>query len=125
MAHRCVEWDGWEEGLVESILGPEEQEEEWYRDLEASPGASESTSDSDGCGIPASLARLKQPFPRLPSAGDKEKVQMLDTTGDICGGRGGELGRRLEAWLHVNEGDIVCGRRWSGEQDVNYKAEEE
>jgi hypothetical protein len=30
---------------------------------------------------------------------EREKEQMLDTTGDICGGRGGELGRRLEAWL--------------------------
>ena len=28
MAHRCIEWDGWEEGLVDSILGPEEEEEE-------------------------------------------------------------------------------------------------
>ena len=24
---------------------------------------------------------------------------MLDVRGDVCGGRGGELGRRLEAWL--------------------------
>ena len=31
MAHRCVEWDGWEEGLVESILGPEEQEDDWFK----------------------------------------------------------------------------------------------
>ena len=34
LAHRCVEWDGWEEGLVDTILGPEDAEEEWYRDAE-------------------------------------------------------------------------------------------
>ena len=33
---------------------------------------------------------------------EQEKEQMLNTTGDICGGRGGELGRRLEAWLTVS-----------------------
>ncbi|KAI0311007.1 hypothetical protein OF83DRAFT_1069550 [Amylostereum chailletii] len=31
-AHRCVEWDGWEEGLVEALVGPEDQEEEWLRE---------------------------------------------------------------------------------------------
>ncbi|KIM38058.1 hypothetical protein M413DRAFT_448089 [Hebeloma cylindrosporum] len=30
-AHRCAEWDGWEEGLVESILGGEEFEGEWFK----------------------------------------------------------------------------------------------
>lgn len=30
-AHRCAEWDGWEEGLVESILGEKEFEDEWFR----------------------------------------------------------------------------------------------
>ncbi|KZV76710.1 hypothetical protein PENSPDRAFT_646163 [Peniophora sp. CONT] len=34
-AHRCIEWDGWEEGLVESIIGPEESEEEWIRSAHA------------------------------------------------------------------------------------------
>jgi hypothetical protein len=38
---------------------------------------------------------------KLPLLQEKEKEQMLNTTGDICGGRGGELGRRLEAWLTV------------------------
>jgi hypothetical protein len=141
MAHRCVEWDGWEEGLVESILGPEEQEEEWFADVDAEtaimdggregpeamvPSPPESTSDSeDGrsrivvAGTMAAAARRK------PFGPEKVKVQMLDTTGDICGGRGGELGRRLEAWLHVNEGDIVIGRRWDeGEEDVDYDAAE-
>ena len=46
MAHRCIDWDGWEEGLVESILGPEEQEEDWFRtwaddEDEARPAAAE------------------------------------------------------------------------------------
>ncbi|KAL1751258.1 hypothetical protein FB107DRAFT_222402 [Schizophyllum commune] len=36
LAHRCVEWDGWEEGLVDTILGPEDAEEEWYRDAQES-----------------------------------------------------------------------------------------
>lgn len=31
-AHRCVEWDGWEEGLVNSILGSEETEDEWFKE---------------------------------------------------------------------------------------------
>jgi hypothetical protein len=34
-AHRCIEWDGWEEGLVESIIGPPEQEDEWIHDARA------------------------------------------------------------------------------------------
>jgi hypothetical protein len=39
---------------------------------------------------------------KLPMLEEQEKEQMLNTTGDICGGRGGELGRRLEAWLSVS-----------------------
>ncbi|TFY76329.1 hypothetical protein EWM64_g7681, partial [Hericium alpestre] len=35
LAHRCVEWDGWEEGLVESILGPEDMEEQWIAEAKA------------------------------------------------------------------------------------------
>jgi hypothetical protein len=137
MAHRCVEWDGWEEGLVGSILGPEGQEEEWFRDLNSqvpgmvpSPGLSESSDcedprgdggeDDGGDTLGSSLARRKPPFTRLPvTREEKEKVQMLDTTGDVCGGRGGELGRRLEALLQVNDHDrdIVVGRRWVNEED--------
>ena len=37
MAHRCAEWDGWEEGILESILGPDELEEEWFRDPDDAP----------------------------------------------------------------------------------------
>ncbi|EEB88698.1 hypothetical protein MPER_13317, partial [Moniliophthora perniciosa FA553] len=32
MAHRFVEWDGWEEGLAESMLGSEEFEEDWVKE---------------------------------------------------------------------------------------------
>jgi hypothetical protein len=35
MVHRCAEWDGWEEGLIDSVLGKEDEDEEaWFRDLE-------------------------------------------------------------------------------------------
>ncbi|KAJ7041552.1 hypothetical protein C8F04DRAFT_1300979 [Mycena alexandri] len=160
MAHRVVEWDGWEEGLVESILGPEEVEEEWFVDPDAEGDACEACEDEDhdhdgqqdgevdgrtngangngdangayeGADIERSLSRRrpegglaekKTALPLLtkakPKGGtttgkhmgklfaknlEREKEQMLDTTGDICGGRGGELGRRLEAWLTVSE----------------------
>ena len=41
MAHRSAEWDGWEEGLVESILGPEE--EEWIKGPEDEGVSAEDT----------------------------------------------------------------------------------
>ncbi|KAJ6529127.1 hypothetical protein DFH09DRAFT_1285340 [Mycena vulgaris] len=141
MAHRVVEWDGWEEGLVDSILGPEEFQEEWFVDHEQEhPGEDEDEHDEgalgalgeadedaegdvDGVGIGRSLSRrpdgeakakAKAPAKGGATTGkptgklfaknlEREKEQMLDTTGDICGGRGGELGRRLEAWLTVSE----------------------
>ncbi|KAI9063538.1 hypothetical protein FKP32DRAFT_1685924 [Trametes sanguinea] len=49
----------------------------------------------------------------------KEREKLLNATGDFCGGRGGELGRRLEAWLYVNgteDGRVDLGRRWEGEE---------
>lgn len=132
MAHRCVEWDGWEEGLVESILGPEDLEEEWFKEVDAREKGvdSMSTPPLDSAIEPnkpsrsetilaASLKRL--PPAKLPSFAKEEKEQMLNTTGDICGGRGGELGRRLEAWLCVNriENGVTDGipvvRRWHDE----------
>jgi hypothetical protein len=117
-----VEWDGWEEGLVESILGPEDQEDEWFQDSEelvSSPGMSESSDGGDDVGsgpgivisTTISMTRRKLKLPRSLLAKEKAKVQMLDTTGDECEGRGGELGRRLEAWLHVSEGDHVFRNR--------------
>lgn len=39
---------------------------------------------------------------------EREREKMLDMRGDVCGGRGGELGRRLEAWL-VEGGDEEDG----------------
>ncbi|KII84602.1 hypothetical protein PLICRDRAFT_179412 [Plicaturopsis crispa FD-325 SS-3] len=132
MAHRFVEWDGWEEGLIDTILGPEDEEEEWFKDVDAdadhvlcagSPPLSKS-SDSEESPVEsilvASLKRRKAEGARLPFAKEKEKVQMLNTTGDICGGRGGELGRRLEAWLTVGG-----AKRPSGEVDGEYDAEAE
>jgi hypothetical protein len=142
MAHRCVEWDGWEEGLLDSILGPVEQEEEWFKDYEE-----HCQEDADGGGVvvnqDAALLRVGsgygfvegspegrgnekellpaialKPRVRLPFATEKDKVMMLDTTGDVCGGRGGELGRRLEAWLHVSETSSASWRR-GVEQDVD------
>lgn len=115
IAHRCVEWDGWEEGLVDSILGPEEHEEEWFKDVELTVEGSEAPSapsvEDDVSGASsepsewalrvAALKSLKQAG-QLPLKQAREKDQTLTTTGDICGGRGGELGRRLEAWLSVN-----------------------
>ena len=61
---------------------------------------------------------------KLPFAKEEEKEQMLNYTGDICGGRGGELGRRLEAWLSVNgeglTGDSPVVSRWDDE-DKEYE----
>jgi len=50
LAHRCVEWDGWEEGLVDSILGPEpEPESEHVGEPEGEGGPANPNSDpSDG-----------------------------------------------------------------------------
>jgi hypothetical protein len=139
MAHRCVEWDGWEEGLVDSILGPEENEDEWFKDgqtdttavhLLSSPPLPESSgSDDDGAqDIFVSSFTRRKPALKLPFVKEKEKEQMLNETGDICGGRGGELGRRLEAWLTVNgreNGDAVGGEQWDFDEDKEYEAEAE
>ncbi|KAL1718341.1 hypothetical protein EV715DRAFT_201306 [Schizophyllum commune] len=166
LAHRCVEWDGWEEGLVDTILGPEDAEEEWYRDAEGEgegrdgsttavfspapevvgegygqlgmPGSGygqlhapasepplpllprrEGAPAGLGAASSAPLGRRK-PSAKLPFKQEKEKEQMLDMTGDICGGRGGELGRRLEAWLTVNgngDGQVEVGRKWRGGEE--------
>jgi hypothetical protein len=132
MAHRFVEWDGWEEGLVDSILGPEEHEEDWFHDAPSAspPLSAEPTKhvDSEGTScalLVASLTRRKAPL-KLPFIKEKEKQQVLNTTGDICGGRGGELGRRLEAWLSGN--GIDGERNMRGrclEDDKGYDAEAE
>lgn len=152
MAHRCVEWDGWEEGLAESILGSEETEEDWCHEIASSellsptiPGSSDAEKggggkvagaaifSSKGSGavqaeqLAASLTRLK-PSGKLPFVQDLEKEQVLNTTGDICGGRGGELGRRLEAWLTLNGNedghfDVAPPRKWAHDEDKEDEAE--
>lgn len=163
MAHRCAEWDGWEEGLVDSILGPEEFEGEWFRagkgeyDHEAlkamiaSPGHHEdaelsaslgsttmklngSTASKKGKGVAAgggvaALGAIATPpgkkvagvglvaMPKLPFVAEEtQKEKMMSVTGDICGGRGGELGRRLEAWLTVTGGnELEVTKKWNGD----------
>ncbi|KXN82752.1 Altered inheritance of mitochondria protein 9, mitochondrial [Leucoagaricus sp. SymC.cos] len=127
MAHRCGEWDGWEEGLVESILGPVELEEEWFKFDPRSPsiqklGSHDSTSSSESSwSRRSSLSSISlggaKVSSKLPFVDEQKKEQMLNTTGDICGGRGGELGRRLEAWLSVNaqnDGGGGCGGGGNG-----------
>jgi len=147
MAHRCAEWDGWEEGLVESILGPEALEDEWFKIDPRSPsvaraGGCDSSPDSpiSLCGEisintmsgyshekrktdeescprisdSSSSQSLRSSISlgggkvssKLPLVEEQKKEQMLMTTGDICGGHGGELGMRLEAWLSVNQDDV-------------------
>lgn len=154
MAHRCVEWDGWEEGLIGSILGPEDQEEDWFvswedakRGVETpdrvdtppsdSPESSTSPTLIDSGSEPSSEGAKRRnsiiaippsakPFGRaaVPLAAkvvavEKEKERLLDSTGDFCGGRGGELGMRLDAWLTLNgdsEGRVELARRWDEEE---------
>lgn len=147
MAHRCIEWDGWEEGLVDSILGPEEQEEDWFKswvhddspvagDTQtplsprtcSSPTLTNSGSDGeemtkrDRAGSGSSKAKIRAgvPLPVKVVAVENEQEKLLNATGDYCGGRGGELGRRLDAWLHLNgdaEGRVGLPRRWGGDVD--------
>ncbi|OSX63463.1 hypothetical protein POSPLADRAFT_1180391 [Postia placenta MAD-698-R-SB12] len=139
MAHRCIEWDGWEEGLVPSILGPEEEEEDWFKSWEdttvdehtpvgsatpssrtsGSPTLTDSASDNEKLPKVENPARAKG-LPKKVVAVEKEKEKLLNATGDICGGRGGELGRRLEAWLYVNgdgDGRVGLEKRWEGDED--------
>lgn len=57
--------------------------------------------------------------PKIVVAAEKAREKLLNATGDFCGGRGGELGRRLEAWLYVNgdeDGRVDIGRRWEGDE---------
>jgi hypothetical protein len=167
MAHRCIEWDGWEEGLVESILGPEDEEDDWFKEWEEpnmdSPtvpnpemygldsiaskitfneghngdaregvtngkvngNGNHSNDDSEGTGSPSfSSSKSKRvPDGKLGPHGigrkkakvveeEKAKEKHLGPGGDICGGIGGELGRRLEAWLHQNQHSPPVA--WSG-----------
>ncbi|KAI0264610.1 hypothetical protein BC834DRAFT_826020 [Gloeopeniophorella convolvens] len=140
-AHRCAEWDGWEEGLVESILGPMDQEEDWVREARviAASTAPDSGSDDDDVGDacpsvddilkPHGVRRKRRPVSRV-TAEEKERERLLATTGDECGGRGGELGRRLEALLSIDEdGDGSVPRPrvavWDSVHESEYEAEAE
>ena len=146
-AHRCAEWDGWEEGLVESILGPEDQEDDWIREahsvsLVTAPDNGSDDEGDDVCptaddlitGKPLGIRRKRRPVSRI-TAEEKELERVLSTTGDECGGRGGELGRRLEALLSVDEDgdgdggeDNVVRTRiaaWDSEHESEYEAEGE
>lgn len=170
MAHRCVEWDGWEEGLVESILGPEDEEDDWFKEWaepnmdspavanpdmygldsiaskitlndvhngdtrdgvtngKANGHGNRSDGESEGTGSPAftpsksrrdldeklgphGIGRKKGLATKVVEE-EKAKEKQLGPGGDICGGIGGELGRRLEAWLHQNQPSSPVP--WSG-----------
>jgi hypothetical protein len=141
-AHRCAEWDGWEEGLVDSILGPEDQEEDWIGEAHAvalatAPDDASEDDDGDACpsaaadGLikPMGMRRKRRPVSRI-AAEEKTRERVLATTGDECGGRGGELGRRLEALLSIDEdGDGTSPRAricvWDSEHESEYEAEAE
>ncbi|CAL1709107.1 unnamed protein product [Somion occarium] len=144
MAHRCVEWDGWEEGLVDSILGPEDHEDEWFKSWDRNDigDGSDTAADADSLQTPISptltgsesgsegsekrtqakpQGRQAVPMVAKVAAAEKEKEKLLNATGDYCGGRGGELGRRLEAWLTVNgdaEGRVELGRKWKAHDEA-------
>ncbi|KAJ7599205.1 hypothetical protein C8J56DRAFT_184113 [Mycena floridula] len=125
MAHRCVEWDGWEEGLVESMLGPEEFEDDWFRDVATQEMMSPFLVGDPAKGVggipkPNDIgAAVRKAASKLPFAKEMVKEDVLNTTGDICGGRGGELGRRLEAWLTVTGPTDPDARlkRWAHEEE--------
>ena len=160
MAHRCIEWDGWEEGLIESILGPQDQEEDWFKEWEEPSPDSPNVVNPDMSGLDAIVSKIalddahtgdaregatngrsnghdngndtkpedtgspastsskigRVPDEKLAPHGigrkkkfatkvveeEKAKEKQLGPGGDFCGGIGGELGRRLEAWLHEN-----------------------
>ncbi|KAF5383255.1 hypothetical protein D9615_004905 [Tricholomella constricta] len=120
MAHRFVEWDGWEEGLIDNILGPEENEDDWFKDIEGMVMRTGLNSPPAPGNPPNVLGSSVSRKTKLPFAKEKEKEQMLNTTGDYCGGRGGELGRRLEAWLTINgidEGHSIA-QSWERDHEL-------
>lgn len=135
MAHRYIEWDGWEEGLADSILGSEDMEDEWFKEPEdpvpdSAALAPESRESESSLGelqamLASTQAARRKTTSKLPFPKEKDKEQMLDTSGDICGGRGGELGRRLEAWLTVSEQRSTSKRSVADGHDEDYEAEAE
>ncbi len=137
--HRCAEWDGWEEGLVESILGPEDQEDDWIREVQSVTvsTAPDNGSDDEGDACPTAddlikpqgIRRKRRTVSRI-AAEENERERVLSTTGDECGGRGGELGLRLEALLSIDEDgeDNILRTRisaWDSGHESEYEAEGE
>lgn len=124
---------------MESILGPEDQEDDWIGEAHsvALATAPDNGSDDEGDACPTAddlikpqgMRRKRRTVSRI-AAEEKERERLLATTGDECGGRGGELGRRLEALLSVDEngeGDVLQTRisAWDPEHDSEYEAEGE
>ncbi|KAH0834948.1 hypothetical protein J3R83DRAFT_10642 [Lanmaoa asiatica] len=119
LAHRCAEWDGWEEGLVDSILGPEEHEEEWFKDVESTVEGSEAPSapsydrkacvesDASGASEPSSGAlpdgSSEEPETGRPVAAQKGQGKGADVDDD-----GGHMWwTRWGAWTAVG-GVVEC-----------------
>ena len=109
-AHKCVEWDGWEEGLAESILGELDGNGE-------EPLVVGSRVPHSGHGLTTSAGSAGLKKSGLSAFVHKDRLRTLDENGDTCGGRGGELGLRLEAWLKEGAKPIAVGHR---DQDSEY-----
>ncbi|TDL14409.1 hypothetical protein BD410DRAFT_734132 [Rickenella mellea] len=135
-AHRFVEWDGWEEGLVHEVLAPLgvdfEREDlglgAWVDVLDGGGGGGGGVQVGDGSagvsgGGGVNGIVIDGSEPRVPVDASSsvmtgtakvstatavtlknetaKKPRTLSAEGDECGGRGGELGARLQAWLSV------------------------
>lgn len=147
-AHKCVEFDGWEEGLVHDILeeveglkiGRErlEEEKDGYHGRRGSAESQSEESDSTPGGV---LGKQRQGEQRHMGAHPDEEervkekqrqhgvrlMRVLDSKGDFCAGVGGELGRRLRQWVTDVEGagasmDPSETRRWIWEDDSETEA---
>ena len=70
LAHRCIEWDGWEEGLVESILGPEEQEDDWFKSWE-------DKKSPDGAPAPVGIAADVAVVAVVALAAEEEEEEVI------------------------------------------------
>lgn len=108
------EADGWEEPLVAQL-----------RRSFALDGASSSKIPGIGLALGTHPDEEARTTDRSPTAGahagvrrashgsasdEVELERMLDIRGDVCGGRGGELGRRLEAWLVEGSPEKVASK---------------
>ncbi|KAK1223454.1 hypothetical protein PQX77_013674 [Marasmius sp. AFHP31] len=75
MAHRFVEWDGWEEGIAESMLGSEEFEEDWLKEVEQNAPVPEPINVDGGGEL---LARVSNngtvPLNAVTNGGDVEET---------------------------------------------------